>query len=266
MGNICPSKKEIKTKTTKKKEKSEKSPLLEKKEKSKNTSENDSTSTSSYNLEPKKYQSKLRKKEIEELMQKTKFTKEQILLLFDFFKKISAMIIDDDIIDNDEFEEALGLAGSKFATRLFEGLYFWIFFFFYLVLITPTLTCLIWVVDSDENGKVDFDEFCLALVPFSDQGTIEDRVYFSFQVYDINGNGQIEKSELFLLLNSCLEDQFKLSLGENELQNIVDQTFNEIDTDGSGTIDYEEYMIYAKLHPKIMENLKIELPCLSKKK
>ncbi|KAJ6236842.1 calcineurin b [Anaeramoeba flamelloides] len=240
MGNICPSKKEIKTKTTKKKEKSEKSPLLEKKEKSKNTSENDSTSTSSYNLEPKKYQSKLRKKEIEELMQKTKFTKEQILLLFDFFKKISAMIIDDDIIDNDEFEEALGLAGSKFATRLFEGF--------------------------DENGKVDFDEFCLALVPFSDQGTIEDRVYFSFQVYDINGNGQIEKSELFLLLNSCLEDQFKLSLGENELQNIVDQTFNEIDTDGSGTIDYEEYMIYAKLHPKIMENLKIELPCLSKKK
>ncbi|KAJ3452071.1 calcineurin b [Anaeramoeba flamelloides] len=203
MGNICPSNKEIRTKP---KKRTEFNPLLRNKEKPKYTSENDSPSS---NLEPKLYQSKLHKKEIEELVHKTNFTKEQILYLFQYFKKISAMIIDDDIIDCEEFEEALGLAGSKFATRLFE---------------------------------------------------------VSFQVYDVNGNGEIEKPELFLLLNSCLEDQFRLSLGKNELQNIVDQTFNEIDTDGSGTIDYEEYMIYAKLNPRIIENLKIKLPWLNKEK
>ncbi|KAJ3448093.1 calcineurin b [Anaeramoeba flamelloides] len=207
--------------------------------------------------ESKKYGEKLTEEEIEKLTKETHFSKEEILNLYEYYKNISSSILDDDIIDNEEFEEALGLTGSAFAKRLFEV---WNFRFYLISNLEIE-----GVIDIDNNGEVDFDEFCLGLKPFTSKGTIEDRIQFSFQVYDLDGNGQIDKKELFTLLKSCLSDQFRVNLSDEDLRKMVKVTFEEVDTDESGEIDFEEYMIYARKNPKIMDNLKIDLPFLKKK-
>ncbi|KAJ6245204.1 calcineurin b [Anaeramoeba flamelloides] len=117
-------------------------------------------------------------------------------------------------------------------------------------------------MDEDGNGEVDFEEFCNGLICFTSKGTMEDRIKFTFQVYDLDGNGEIDKGELLIMLKACLNEQFLLTLKDEDLENMVEQTFKEVDADNSGGIDFTEYSEYASKHPNIMKNLKIELPFL----
>ncbi|KAJ6233863.1 calcineurin b [Anaeramoeba flamelloides] len=183
----------------------------------------------------KKYGETLSNNEIEQLVKVTGFNEEQIPKLYTFYKKIAGSRIKDGIIDNVEFEQALGLKGSIFAERLF----------------------------NDNNGELDFNEFCMGLNSFASNGSFVDRLKLTFSVYDINGDGGIDKSELKLLLTSCLKDNFRLTLTEEDLQKIIDKTFEQIDTDNNGRIDYNEYATYARKNPRIMDNLSITLPFLN---
>ncbi|KAJ3432996.1 calcineurin b [Anaeramoeba flamelloides] len=202
MGSCCPK--------SKKESKSYHEKLID------DSSDNEEFKKKKTEKESAKYGEKLTEEEIEKLQKQSNFSKEEIESLYEYYKNISASIVDDDVIDNEEFEEALGLSGSAFAKRLFEG-------------------------------------------------TIEERIQFSFQVYDLDGNGQIDEKELFTLLKSCLSDQFRVNLSDEDLRKMVKVTFEEVDTDKSGEIDFEEYMVYARKNPKIMDNLKIDLPFLKMK-
>ncbi|KAJ3451283.1 calcineurin b [Anaeramoeba flamelloides] len=155
--------------------------------------------------EPRTFGDKLTEEEVKELSEKSGFTNGEVKKLYEYYKKISASQVDDNVIDEQEFEEALGLSGSKFAKRMFE---------------------------------------------------------VTFQVYDLDGNGEIDRDELLVMLKACLAEQFLLQLKDEDLQNMVEQTFKEVDTDNSGGIDFSEYAEYASKHPNIMKNLKIELPFL----
>ncbi|KAJ6240917.1 calcineurin b [Anaeramoeba flamelloides] len=200
--------------------------------------------------EPRTFGEKLTDEEVKELSEKSGFTNGEVKKLYEYYKKISASQVDDNVIDEQEFEEALGLSGSKFAKRMFEGKFLKNFFFFADVM------------DEDGNGEVDFEEFCNGLICFTSKGTLEDRIKFTFQVYDLDGNGEIDRDELLVMLKACLAEQFLLQLKDEDLQNMVEQTFKEVDTDNSGGIDFSEYAEYASKHPNIMKNLKIELPFL----
>ncbi|KAJ6232788.1 calcineurin b [Anaeramoeba flamelloides] len=159
------------------------------------------------------YGESLSNKDISNLVELTGFKEKQLVKLYDYYKQIAGSLIEDGVIDNQEFEESLGLKGSVFATRLFKG-------------------------------------------------TFEDRLKLTFQVYDIDGDGGIDKNELELILKACLKENFRIKLSQKELEQIIDQTFLEIDTDNNGKIDFEEYAEYATKHPKIMDNLDICLPFL----
>ena len=49
--------------------------------------------------------------------------------------------------------------------------------------------------DTDRSGTIDFREFMLALHVTS-CGTPEDKIRWAFRMYDIDGNGMIDISEL----------------------------------------------------------------------
>ena len=88
-------------------------------------------------------------------------------------------------------------------------------------------------VDQDGNGEIDFDEFCFMMkrIVASDESLHD--IKLAFKMFDADGSGSISKEEL---RDALTQAGNKISEAEfNEL-------FDETDADGSGEIDYGEFV------------------------
>lgn len=92
--------------------------------------------------------------------------------------------------------------------------------------------------DPQNIGKVSFDGFCNIASHFleeEDAEAIQKELKEAFRLYDREGNGYITTSTLKEIL-AALDDK----LSSSELDGII----AEIDTDGSGTVDFDGRSIY----------------------
>lgn len=93
-------------------------------------------------------------------------------------------------------------------------------------------------IDEDGNGEVSFEEFgnlaARFLVEEDDDDTelIQTELKGAFRLYDKAGNGFITIDVLREILKE-LDD----NLNDDDLDNMIE----EIDADGSGTVDWEEF-------------------------
>jgi len=90
--------------------------------------------------------------------------------------------------------------------------------------------------DPEGTGKVNFDGFCRIAAHFleeEDSEAMQEELKEAFRLYDREGNGYITTKTLREIL-SALDDK----LGPEDLDGII----AEIDTDGSGTVDFDEFM------------------------
>ncbi len=71
-----------------------------------------------------------------------------------------------------------------------------------------------------------------------------------FQSLDKNGDGVLTKEEIY--------DGYKEALGDMEAKKEVDRIFAEVDIDGSGTIDYNEFVMAATNRQKLLNKEKLE--------
>eukprot|EP01105_Mastigella_eilhardi_P015435 TRINITY_DN3528_c0_g1_i1.p1 TRINITY_DN3528_c0_g1~~TRINITY_DN3528_c0_g1_i1.p1 ORF type:complete len:193 (-),score=62.57 TRINITY_DN3528_c0_g1_i1:77-598(-) len=83
-----------------------------------------------------------------------------------------------------------------------------------------------------------FADFVASLAILSDSSpTSEDaKLRFAFQFFDADGDNYISNAELFHSLRVLLPD-----LTERELQEVVDRTILQVDTDGEGHLSYPEF-------------------------
>jgi len=91
------------------------------------------------------------------------------------------------------------------------------------------------VIASDQSS-VDFDTFCDVVLPLMEEEDFEavrEELKTAFRLYDREGLGYITPKVLKEIL---LELDHKLT--DDELNDIVD----EVDSDGSGSIDFDEFM------------------------
>ncbi|KAJ2900178.1 Calcineurin subunit B [Zalerion maritima] len=101
----------------------------------------------------------------------------------------------------------------------------------------PLATRMIAIFDEDGGGDVDFQEFVSGLSAFSSKGNKEQKLRFAFKVYDIDRDGYISNGELFIVLKMMVGSNLK----DQQLQQIVDKTIMEADTDKDGKISFEEF-------------------------
>jgi len=149
--------------------------------------------------------------EVEELQKGTTFTPAQIMKLHKRFRKLDAN--DDGEISREEFRAIPQLQSN------------------------PLLDRVLTIFDTDGNQLVDFREFVKALAIFSNQCEKREKLHFTFQIYDIDGDGKISNKDLF----KTLQIMVGTNLSEVQLQQIVDKTFIEADLDRDGYITFPEF-------------------------
>lgn len=91
-------------------------------------------------------------------------------------------------------------------------------------------------VDEDKSGRLEFEEFIILAAKFiveEDEEALQKELKEAFRLYDKEGNGFIPTSCLKEILRE-LDDQ----LSDNDLDGMI----QEIDSDGSGTVDFDEFM------------------------
>lgn len=119
-------------------------------------------------------------------------------------------------ISSDTVAEILRLMGQPFNSKILEEM--------------------IEEVDEDKSGQIEFAEFITLAAKFiveEDEEALQKELREAFRLYDKEGNGFIPTSCLREILRE-LDDQ----LSEDDL----DMMIEEIDSDGSGTVDFDEFM------------------------
>ncbi|XP_063238642.1 troponin C, isoallergen Bla g 6.0101-like [Bacillus rossius redtenbacheri] len=101
-----------------------------------------------------------------------------------------------------------------------------------------TLQEIILEVDADGSGELEFEEFVTLASRFlgeEEENTeaMQDELREAFRLYDKEGNGYITTGVLREILKE-LDDK----ITEEDL----DMMIEEIDSDGSGTVDFDEFM------------------------
>merc|ERR1712004_181250 len=86
-------------------------------------------------------------------------------------------------------------------------------------------------VDEEETGKFTFMMFCQVAAKFMIEDD-EEQLKEAFRIYDKEGQGFITNEVLKEILR-----EIDSTLTENDLDNIIE----EVDEDGSGTMDFDEF-------------------------
>ena len=102
------------------------------------------------------------------------------------------------------------------------------------------------VLSEKGTNHIDFKEFVRSLAVFNERvaepSPMEEKIRFLFRVYDIDGDGFVNKDELFIILKGLVKD----SLSGSQLQQIVDKTMKDLDQDKDGKLCFDEFKMAFK--------------------
>ncbi|XP_076867995.1 A-type potassium channel modulatory protein KCNIP2-like isoform X2 [Brachyhypopomus gauderio] len=173
---------------------------------------------------------------LEKLQQLTKFTKKELQVLYRGFKnECPSGVVNEDtfkIIYSQFFPQG---DSSMYAHFLFEAF------------------------DTNKNGSVSFEDFVIGLSIIL-RGTINDRLNWAFNLYDLNKDGCITKEEMLDIMKSIYDMMGKYtypSMQEDAPREHVEIFFQKMDRNNDGVVTIDEFIESCQKDENIMQSMQL---------
>lgn len=115
--------------------------------------------------------------------------------------------------------------------------------------------------DSNNDNTIDFMEYVAALHLVL-RGRLEDKLRWSFKVYDRDGNGRLDKHEvkhLIKIIYKVRKHDHQQDTEKLTPDQICDRIFELIDQNNDGQISLQEFIEGAQRDKWVMEQLRLDL-------
>eukprot|EP00735_Rhodelphis_limneticus_P011082 TRINITY_DN4135_c0_g1::TRINITY_DN4135_c0_g1_i1::g.2053::m.2053 TRINITY_DN4135_c0_g1::TRINITY_DN4135_c0_g1_i1::g.2053 ORF type:complete len:186 (+),score=16.89,sp/Q7XC27/CNBL1_ORYSJ/34.38/3e-25,EF-hand_1/PF00036.27/1.7e+02,EF-hand_1/PF00036.27/1.2e-05,EF-hand_1/PF00036.27/1.4e-05,EF-hand_1/PF00036.27/4.5e-05,EF-hand_7/PF13499.1/2.5,EF-hand_7/PF13499.1/0.0033,EF-hand_7/PF13499.1/1.9e-10,EF-hand_6/PF13405.1/3e+03,EF-hand_6/PF13405.1/2.2e+03,EF-hand_6/PF13405.1/0.0014,EF-hand_6/PF13405.1/0.00025,EF- len=170
----------------------------------------------------------LLKEDFQNFLIMTHFTADEIKAMHQHFMSLVAKKTSEKLNYSD-FCRALGLRPCLLTERIFA------------------------LFDSNNDRAIDFDEFISGMSIFKSRVLSEEKLKFTFCVYDVDGDGSISKSDLKMMLQDALVQE-DVNITEDVMQDLLNSTFTEADLNQDGNIDFNEYKEFVKRNPSMIND------------
>mmetsp|Transcript_34864 Transcript_34864/g.75270 ORF Transcript_34864/g.75270 Transcript_34864/m.75270 type:complete len:215 (+) Transcript_34864:64-708(+) len=114
------------------------------------------------------------------------------------------------------------------------------------------------VFDVDLDNKISFAEYLACMSAISSKSTKEEKLEFSFQIYDFDGDGSISVGDLTAVLASVLREH-KLKVTREDIDQVVLQTMTQACPATANMITLGEYTALVESRPHMMDHLTINI-------
>ncbi|XP_035847998.1 Kv channel-interacting protein 2 isoform X1 [Sander lucioperca] len=113
--------------------------------------------------------------------------------------------------------------------------------------------------DTNKNGSVSFEDFVFGLSIIL-RGTINDRLNWAFNLYDLNKDGCITKEEMLDIMKSIYDMMGKYTyptMQDDVPREHVESFFQKMDRNKDGVVTIEEFIESCKKDENIMQSMQL---------